>query len=788
MNAGHNCKTIHMASREYTSECLNSDVIIYYRCYNDQSYLIKRLCEMGKLVIYDIDDYVFQVGGRFNSSHEIKMISQYFNSVNCYTASTETLLAQMPKNNKPRFVRENFFNNETFKILSNDKYKKPRPYFRIGWTVGINRREMQDYAKKFLRILNKMKLKEFEFYYFGKSDDFYRFTKSLDNIKCRRLDYVPTAQWKELYKIFTLSDFDVVVNPLDENDVFFNCKSGIKFLEVGAMGVPLVVSRVKPFTEIIEEGFDGMFASTPKEMVEKILHLKNNPEECKLMGQNAREKVKRLWLTDSHIDKFVDNCYVALSKVKTQTRKSMPRNDYVEDISQENFGYVTGAILEPLVYEFKCSHQGLCRIELLGSVDKSSGNSNTPLKMVIKNKDTNSVCFSRVYNLKDFPNDSWWGFEFPPVADSEGCHFTVTLIPDVADGMSTFSLFLDLSKDKNKSFLVGGTKKSGSLAFKSYCSKFVHELPPNPKPTIKPSSEVVSTFTPKSNPQSASINCLFKRKGGVSDLMALIPVLREYKNKTSHNIYVATNHQSLFKDIDFIDGTIPWSENMAGIGKRVDLDGIEYTDPSEHLVNVYAKKIMGHDSFKWDYFLPSSSDDVSFVEEILFKNQIDKKKFIVMHKGVGSKNRSWPKSKWDLLETNFASQGQKIVLVGQGSDHKPINKKTLDLTNKLSPHHAKILIEKADKFVGPDGDYLALAGATETPIFGLFFGTEGSLRLPYRNGEIGANSYAISPHIDCFGCWHKNANPRVYHGCIHGHFKCNDLVTPKMVLNRVNSI
>lgn len=775
-----------MADKDYYSRCINSDVIIYYRCYSDQTAFIEKLDSLGKLVIYDIDDYVFQNGGRFNTAHELKVINQYFNAANCYSASTQTLLDKFPKNDNPRFVRKNCINKQTFNILSSDKYRKENERFRVGWTVGINRREMQDFAIELLGLLDVPDM-GIDFYYFGKMDDFYKRTKTFRNISCNRLNYIPTGQWKDLYKLFTLSNFDVVINPLDENDEFFSCKSEIKFIELGSMGVPLIVSRVKPFTEIITEGTNGFFASTPRDFAQKILYLKKNPMLARSVGLRAREDVKREYLVTSHANKFVTDCLTSMSQNKRMGGGKVSKSEYVEDICQDFFGFVTPPVLGPLVHEFKCKKDGLCRVEFLG---KTIGRKeNLPIKMIVRNKSDGFVVYDKVYNLRDLKDDEWWGFEFPPVSDSSNKIFEVSFIPVDPQADNTIAFYMHIkATDPNLFFMVSGDKKQGALAFKSFCSKFISLMPTKKRPVVKETNEFTELSTvvyhEKSN-HPLRVKCLFKRMGEVDSLLGLLPVLKRYYEDTGNDIYVATNHQSLFKNISFIKGTIPWSENMAGIGKRFSLDDVEFQSPKEHVSDLFGKIVLGHTDFNKDIFLNDEHGDRSVVDNIISKNKLDS--FIVLHQGVLKQNRTWVKEKWKQLEAHLLAQGNGLVVIGSGTDHPPAMSGSLDLVNKLTAHEAKVLISKSKMFIGVDGNYLAIAGTTDVPIAGIFMGTEGRFRFPYRRGSLGDGCIEISPKIECFGCWHSSVSPRSYNGCHKKTFLCRDLITPKMVLSRINS-
>lgn len=778
-----------MADMSFVNRCLNSDVIVFYRCYHEKTPFIQKLVSLNKLVIYDIDDYVFQENGRFNSEVERKLIYKYLDIVNCYTATTKVLLDQMPKNGVPRFVRENCIDNKTVAVLTDNKKTLPKTRFRIGWTVGINRREMQEFAKQFLKILNNLKM-DFEFWYFGKTDDFYKYTKKLKYVHCNRLNYIPTNKWKQVYKTFALADFDVVINPLEENDIFFHCKSPIKFFEMGMLRVPLIVSRVHPFTDMIEDGVNGYFASTPKEFVDQILRIKNHPKESKELVDKVVDIIREKYLVPRHARKFIDNCLWAMEVLKKNNKKMKVRDEYVLDNDQGHFGHVTGPILKPLIHEFRCSRPGLCRLEFLGSTFNAKFD--MPLKMIVKNKNSNAVIHERVYNTRDLPNDDWWGFEFSPIPESNGHDFEVTFIPIEPTPNKTIQFYLTLKKHNDTGFFIGGIKRDGYLAFKSYCSSYVHALPSKRKKIIKESAmeipiKEVTQYVPADN-NKINNKILIKKRGNISDLLMLTPVTQEMLQDRHKEIYVATNQQHIFIDNCGVSGTIDWASNMSGVSQRFLLDHHDNETLKEHPINVYGRVLLGHNDFKKDIIINVKQSDIEKVDRILRDNKLNTKEFIVFHQGLVPQNRLWPVTNWKRLEAHCIARGYRVVVVGSGSDFISQMSQSVNLVNRLTVAQSKYLLDRSKLLVCIDGDYLQIAGATQIPVICLFMGTLPQYRLPYRKDVLGANCYPITASIDCCGCVHESCLSSRNYGCKYRHLKCQQMITPKMVLERIESL
>lgn len=70
---------------------------------------------------------------------------------------------------------------------------------------------------------------------------------------------------------------------------------GLVILEAFAVGKPVLVSNVKPYDEIVQEGEDGYLISPYdyKEWASKIILLLSSPELCHIMGERGRKKAEK---------------------------------------------------------------------------------------------------------------------------------------------------------------------------------------------------------------------------------------------------------------------------------------------------------------------------------------------------------------------------------------------------------------------------------------------------------------------------------------------------------------
>ena len=96
--------------------------------------------------------------------------------------------------------------------------------------------------------------------------------------------------WDYADEIMDLHSFDIGLMPLAD-DVWTRGKCGFKLLQCMAVGLPVICTPVGMNTEIVSDGEEGFWASSPNEWIEKLGLLIKDSNLRKRMGSRAREKV-----------------------------------------------------------------------------------------------------------------------------------------------------------------------------------------------------------------------------------------------------------------------------------------------------------------------------------------------------------------------------------------------------------------------------------------------------------------------------------------------------------------
>lgn len=106
-------------------------------------------------------------------------------------------------------------------------------------------------------------------------------------------------------------DLDIGMAPLRDNN--FNCaKSNLRWLEYSALGLPSVVSRVRPFEESIDHGSTGYLANSPKHFYRYFKALINDKSLRAEVGGNAYRHVKKHF----NMDKVAKDYMRVLKEIK----------------------------------------------------------------------------------------------------------------------------------------------------------------------------------------------------------------------------------------------------------------------------------------------------------------------------------------------------------------------------------------------------------------------------------------------------------------------------------------
>lgn len=100
--------------------------------------------------------------------------------------------------------------------------------------------------------------------------------------------YIP---WTEKTEVEGILKMDIGIMPL-EDSLWERGKCAYKLIQYAACGIPGIASDVGMNREVTIQNETGFLVSSDEEWINRIFELKNNREERKLLGMNARKLVE----------------------------------------------------------------------------------------------------------------------------------------------------------------------------------------------------------------------------------------------------------------------------------------------------------------------------------------------------------------------------------------------------------------------------------------------------------------------------------------------------------------
>ena len=114
-----------------------------------------------------------------------------------------------------------------------------------------------------------------------------------------------TWNYPDFAAYFQTQSADIFVAPL-ANNTFNNCKSSIKYLEYGSLGVPGVYSKVEPYSNVISHGENGFLAASAEDWEDCLFQLIENPELRFTLAANAQADIQGNWLLSKNAPLWIE--------------------------------------------------------------------------------------------------------------------------------------------------------------------------------------------------------------------------------------------------------------------------------------------------------------------------------------------------------------------------------------------------------------------------------------------------------------------------------------------------
>jgi glycosyltransferase involved in cell wall biosynthesis len=235
------------------------------------------LRKRAKRIIYDFDDSVMYRNSKVKdpvSQTRRKRFVQMILASDFVIAGNEFLRKEvLPLNSKVEVVPSSI-DRERYPLKD---YRAGKEKVTIGW---IGDRGSIHYLEKMRPLFERIGQR------YPQAE-----LKIVCNIffDCKQINVVKKI-WSSEEEVADLQSFDIGVMPLVDDPWSWG-KCGLKIIQYQGVGVPVVCTPVGINRDLVEDGVNGFYASTPEDWEEKLSFLVERPELREKMGREGRKRV-----------------------------------------------------------------------------------------------------------------------------------------------------------------------------------------------------------------------------------------------------------------------------------------------------------------------------------------------------------------------------------------------------------------------------------------------------------------------------------------------------------------
>ena len=109
--------------------------------------------------------------------------------------------------------------------------------------------------------------------------------------------------WDAATEVENIKKIDIGIMPLLDSD-FEKGKCGYKLIQYMACGIPVIASAVGVNNDIVIPGYNGFLVTTASDWDKYITYFVQNPEQVKILGEQARQTVLQKYTIQIQYSKF----------------------------------------------------------------------------------------------------------------------------------------------------------------------------------------------------------------------------------------------------------------------------------------------------------------------------------------------------------------------------------------------------------------------------------------------------------------------------------------------------
>lgn len=286
-------------------------------------------------------------------------------------------------------------------------------------------------------------------------------------------------------------------------------------------------------------------------------------------------------------------------------------------------------------------------------------------------------------------------------------------------------------------------------------------------------------------------NLVLERRGGLGDVLMLLGAAKALKN-IGNVITINTDPRYLAP----VSQCPHIRSMMTEVGHGIELGSVQFGAAQKHQIDAYLEYFGFTD-------VPAEDKQIEYdYPQIVLQGIGD---YVLVHPGVySSGNRGWNQPYWQRVIDALAKDGHKVVVIGS---HTHIGLPMGEYQNIAGTVLCDNILEttgiiaNAKALVSIDSGPIQMAGATDTPIVGLYSVTKPEFRSPFRNNECGWKFIGLTAPCDHHPCYKGIMNEEVWKDvkqvddvntlfanfCPEGNYACLE-VKPSLIVESVNNL